>query len=479
MNHDSHTLLSSLPPEWPSSLLDRIRRECLDAPVKTVVLDDDPTGTQTVYDVPVLTNWGTDALAEELRGAGPLFYILTNTRAMEVERACEVNREIGANLTAAAAGAGVRLRVVSRGDSTLRGHYPAEVTALAEAVGKPSAPRLLVPFFDAGGRFTIGNIHYVREGRTLVPAGETEFARDAAFGYRSSDLREWVEEKTGGAVKASSVHAVTLEDLRRGGPERVAAVLSAVPPGGVCIANAAAMRDMEVLAAGLLAAERAGREFILRSAASIVPALVGLEPRPLLSRETLRLPERGGGLIVAGSYVSKTTRQLEELTRRLAPTVVELDAACLIEEGRALREIKRCADRVNRCLAAGRDTLLYTSRELVAGADGEESLSIGGRIARGLNTVVSSLVTAPRFLVAKGGITSSDVATTCMGVRRAMVLGQIAPGVPVWRFGAESRFPDLTYVVFPGNVGADETVADVVQELTGRAGPRAARTARV
>ena len=69
-------------------------------------------------------------------------------------------------------------------------------------------------------------------------------------------------------------------------------------------------------------------------------------------------------------------------------------------------------------------------------------------------------------MIAKGGITSSDVATRGLGVKRALVRGQLLPGVPVWRLGAEARFPGIDYVVFPGNVGSDTALADAVQQLS-------------
>jgi uncharacterized protein YgbK (DUF1537 family) len=65
----------------------------------------------------------------------------------------------------------------------------------------------------------------------------------------------------------------------------------------------------------------------------------------------------------------------------------------------------------------------------------------------------------------KGGITSSDIATEGLAVKDALVCGQIIPGVPVWKLGAESRYPGLIYVVFPGNVGDAQALVEVVNKL--------------
>lgn len=75
---------------------------------------------------------------------------------------------------------------------------------------------ILCPFFLEGGRVTIDNVHYVKEGNILIPAGMTEFAKDQSFGYQSSDLTEYVEEKTNGRYKKEDCITISLEELRAG-----------------------------------------------------------------------------------------------------------------------------------------------------------------------------------------------------------------------------------------------------------------------
>jgi uncharacterized protein YgbK (DUF1537 family) len=422
----------------------------------------------------VLAEWSPEALGAELRNDLPACYILTNSRSLPLAAARALNAEIGRNLAEAARLTGRAVVLVSRSDSTLRGHFPGEVEALAQAfapaIGGFDA-WLLVPFFLEGGRYTIDDVHYVADGQTLVPAGETEFARDHAFGYRSSNLRKWVEEKTGGGVPAGSVHSITLDDLRRGGPERAAARLLALPRGSVCIGNAASYRDLEVFVRGLLAAEAAGGRYLHRTAASFVAVRAGIERRPLLTPGDLGLAAEGCGLIVAGSYVPRTTAQLEEVTRLPGLAVVEVEVEALLAEERRATEIERAAREASASLERGMDVAVMTSRRLVTGADAEGSLRIGAQVSEALVAIVRGIAVRPRYIVAKGGITSSDIATRGLDVRRAMVLGQIAAGVPVWQLGAESRYPGLAYVVFPGNVGGAETLAEIVGAL--RAGKQA------
>jgi uncharacterized protein YgbK (DUF1537 family) len=456
------TLLATLPPEWPEDLLPVIIRENRAGSAKVVVLDDDPTGTQTVRDIPVLTTWSESALRRELQGEYPGFFILTNSRSLTGDAAAELAREIGINLQAAAAAAGVSLVVISRSDSTLRGHFPGEVDALAASLGQEDAPRLLIPFFLEGGRFTIDNVHYVLDGDHLIPAAQTPFAGDAVFGFDSSELRQWVEEKTAGRVRAEEVKVISLSDLRRGGPNRVAALLGEVPSRSICVVNAVSYRDLQVLVTALLPLEKAGRRFVYRTAASFVRTRLGLDHHfPLLPPDKLTVGTPNGGLFIVGSYVAKTGRQLENLCRLPGIKAIEIGVENLLANGDRLREIDSAACRLNGALRQGRDCVLYTSRRLVTGEDAAANLAIGGLVSDSLVAIVRSLTAQPRYLVAKGGITSSDIATRGLGVLRALVLGQALPGVPVWQLGPETRYSGMPYIVFPGNVGADDALAEL------------------
>ncbi len=69
----------------------------------------------------------------------------------------------------------------------------------------------------------------MQEEDHLIPAAETPFAKDAAFGFRCSNLKEWVEEKSGGKIRTAQVTSITIDDIRLGGPARVAEILSKVP----------------------------------------------------------------------------------------------------------------------------------------------------------------------------------------------------------------------------------------------------------
>ncbi|MBU1566923.1 MAG: hypothetical protein KJ630_15025 [Proteobacteria bacterium] len=458
--------LNSLPPEWSTDLLPAIREEIGSSRYKIIILDDDPTGTQTARDLPVLTKWSEQDLREELVREYPAFFILTNSRSLPEDQACSLARDIGTNLRRASEATGVRVVLISRSDSTLRGHFPAEVDAMAEAMGKESLPYLILPFFLEGGRYTINDIHYVRDQDQLIPASQTPFAKDAAFGFSHSNLKEWVEEKTCGKIPASAVTSVTIDDIRRGGPHKVAEILSSVNPGCACIVNAASYRDIEVIVTALLMVEHDGKEFLYRTAASFVRTRTGLDHRAeLLSRSELAGDSYHGGLFVIGSYVEKTSLQLEALLAKTRVKSIEVEVEALLDPALRQKEIARAAVEVSEFLAAGQDTVLFTSRKLITGKDPAASLTIGQTVSDSLIAITWAISVQPRYLVAKGGITSSDIATKGLGVCRAMVIGQAQPGVPVWRLGPETRYPGMSYIIFPGNVGEENALACLQKNL--------------
>jgi uncharacterized protein YgbK (DUF1537 family) len=438
------------------------------------VLDDDPTGSQAVHGVQVVTALEEEAYAAALAGPAATCFVLTNTRSLDEPAAAGVNVRAARGLVSVAERRGTRVQLVSRSDSTLRGHVMAEVAAL-ESVRRATAGRgydgvLLVPAFLEAGRLTAGDIHWARAGGRLVPVGETEFARDAAFGYRASNLRDFVAEKSGGTIRRDDVASIGLADIRLGGPERVRELLAGARDGRWVVVNATEYSDLEAVAAGVLIAERAGSSFLFRTGPSFVRALAGMDPRaPLRSADIWPAggpPPGGHGLVVVGSHVGQTSRQLAALRARGGIASVELDVPAVV----AGREVAAgTARQVIAALHDG-DVLLYTSRAVATGTDGAGSLAIARTVSAALSRIAGQALAArPAWIVAKGGITSHDIAQQGLGIRRAEVAGQLFPGVIslLRPLDAAPGAMGVPYVVFAGNVGDDETLADVVSILNG------------
>src|SRR6266704_3012465 len=429
------------------------------------MLDDDPTGSQAVHGVQVVTVLDDDVYPAALGGAARTCFVLTNSRSVGERDAARLTTRAARGLVAAARRLGAPIDLVSRSDSTLRGHVLAEVAALAavrrEATGRAVDAVLLVPAFIEAGRLTAADIHWARTPSGLVPVGETEFARDPVFGYAASDLRAFVAEKSGGAIGRDGIASIGLADIRTGGPSRVRELLAGLHDGTWVVVNAVEYSDLETVACGVRAAERAGKSFLFRTGPSFVRALAGLEPKPPLRGEQLVAgPGRGQhGLIVVGSHVAQTSRQVADLRARGGTAGVELDVPAVI--GGTSDVVAAAARRVTDALGRS-DVLLYTSRAFVAGGGADPLAAARARIVR------QALAARPAWIIAKGGITSHDVATRGLGIRRAVVTGQILPGlVSVFRpVDAAPEAMGMPYVVFPGNVGDDQALAQVAAILT-------------
>ena len=449
--------------EWPHDLTAEIRKSLVESNRTLVVLDDDPTGTQTVYDVPVLTVFDSEILKSAITDAPPVLFILTNSRSMTEAQTKELHSDLAMRLREVAEATGRRLEVISRSDSTLRGHYPLETDTIAEVWPEQGDLTLVMPFFAEGGRLTIDGQHYVCDGDSMLKAHETPFANDAVFGFKHSYMPDWVEEKTNGLVEADDVVVIPLGTIRTEGTEGVQRILDNAPPNSVCVADSATDQDAAVVAA---AVGQCSRSIMARVAASYVRARAGLVKQPLLASDQLCDDSSNGGLVMVGSHVPKTTAQLNYLLDN-NPSIerLELSIAAILEDAEAVTD--STVLNLNNQLSAGKSCVVYTSRDLVTGGSDSENLKISTTVSGCVSGIVSRLEVRPKYLVAKGGITSSDIATKSLKIKLAIVAGSILPGIPVWRLGEEAKYPGMHYVIFPGNVGGDEALATAVSKLDG------------
>ena len=465
-------ILLSYPPVNEKTVDELLAKEIAGSNKKIVVLDDDPTGVQTVHDISVYTNWSEDSIRKGFAEENKLFYILTNSRGFTAAQTEIAHREIAKAVDAVSKETGKEYIFISRSDSTLRGHYPLETIILKEEYEKNTGNKIdgeiLCPFFKEGGRYTIDDVHYVRYGDTLVPAAETEFAKDKTFGYTVSDLKEYVEEKTGGVYKKENVTAISLKDIRALAFDKIEEQLMAVEDFNKIVVNAIDYVDVKIFCVALYRAMAKGKTFMFRTAAAIVKVMGGVSDQPLLTREQMVVKETdNGGVIVIGSHTEKTTRQMEMLKEIPDIAFVELNARLVRDEAAFAREVERCLALEEEYISSGRTVCVYTTRTLITAdtGDKEDDLRLAVRISDAVQSLVGRLSIVPSFVIAKGGITSSDVGTKALAVQRANVLGQIKPGIPVWQTGDESKFPQTPYVIFPGNVGEDSTLKEAAEIL--------------
>jgi uncharacterized protein YgbK (DUF1537 family) len=490
------------------SVAEALEAAALSSPRILVVLDDDPTGTQSVADLPVLTRWDVAdfvwAFTHRINGRRPdAVYVLTNTRSLDAAEAAVRNEEVVRNALAAAAalegdsalygaagsssvGSSLRLGFVSRSDSTLRGHYPLEPDTIAATIAAVSGELtdgvVIVPAFPDAGRVTIGGVHYMRgtgdKAGTLTPVADTEFARDASFGFANSELAKYVEEKSGGRFRAESVIVLDLNVIRAAGPDQdpqlsadaIADAIASATDSTPIVADIVTENDLRALALGLAEAERRGKKLLYRVGPPFVRARIGQEVRTELSGAEAyagNTPSGAGGLIVVGSHVGVTTRQLKALVEQhSAARIVEIDVGELLGEA-ADSYLDGIVDTVVAGLAGG-DVILHTSRLLIKTDDAAESLRIARTVSAAVVAVVNRTLKLfpPRFVIAKGGITSSDVAAHGLEIRHAIVRGPMLPGiVSLWE-PVDGPAKGIPYIVFAGNVGDDQSLAQVTRKLS-------------
>jgi len=403
-----------------------------------------------------------------LQDRSPIRFILTNTRALPPAKAAEVTRSVCGALKEVMGELGwERALFVSRSDSTLRGHYPLETDVMAAELG-PFDAHFLVPAFFEGGRITRNSVHYLRVGERWIPVHETEFARDAVFGYHHSYLPEYVQEKTQGRIRAEQVVRLTLEQIRAGCLERLLRLEGNV----CCVVDGETQADLDRFAQDVWAALEQGKRFLFRSAASLLTALAQLPPQPVPPEEMGQFVRSDRpGVVIVGSHVQKSSQQLARLLQEPGIQGIEVEVKRLLEAGREAELLPALLSQVHRAYGQGLTPVVYTSREEVGfdGANPEARLAFGQRVSRLLMAIVQGLPEGIGYLISKGGITSNDTLSLGLNLPAVRLLGQIYPGISMVLTPADHpRFPNLPVVLFPGNVGEADTLVLIHRRLHSR-----------
>lgn len=392
-----------------------------------VVLDDDPTGIQTVHGCLLMTQWDEESVRLGFEDAQPFFYILTNTRAMTREKAEQVTREAMETVVNVNQDYGYRLIIVSRSDSCLRGHFPLETDVMRKVFvrhGMPVAKKTpFCPAFIEAGRVTIDGVHYMKDGNRLIPVNKTEFAHDNVFAYHTSVLRDYIKEK-----------GATPDDYE--------------------IVNAQNYDELRAFAQTILGGSTA-ENIVIRSSSSLPKAISGIADIPLLNRSILK--QKGVGCFVVGSHVKKTTQQLECLLQAESTCAIEVDVQGMLDDADAL--LLETLDTIQQVVDSHLTPVIYTSRQEIRLDDANQRQHLGQQVSDFLVDIVRRLPFTPSYLVGKGGITSHDILTKGLGIKSARVLGQIINSVPCVM---TQNFP---YIIFPGNVGNETSLREVYEKL--------------
>ncbi|MGN4157060.1 four-carbon acid sugar kinase family protein [Staphylococcus auricularis] len=428
---------------------------------KIVVLDDDPTGTQTVKDLPVYTEWTEESLEDAFKQSNNMFYILTNSRALNDTETTELHKTISESVQTVSNKLDKPYLIISRGDSTLRGHFYLEPKVLSDAADQPFDAVFYLPAFFEGDRYTYEGTHYLKEGNDYIPVADSEFANDTTFGFKSTTMADFIEEKSNGDIKADDVYHVTLEQLRNRDQQAIFDIFDALQDLDAVVVDALNDEDMDYFTACLTAYLKAhDKKFIFRSAASFVKSIC-TTPGEIINLKDYKKNDNGG-VIIVGSHVKKSSSQLSHLIEHADIQPIEFDVKQVTKTtlDTYIQEVKQ---QVEQHISDGEDVVVYTSRDVIKTDDLKHNLNISTQISNSLVRIIKLLNIRPNFIIAKGGITSSDVATKGLNIKKAEVIGQITKGVPVWLTGDEAKYDHMPYVIFPGNVGEVETLTEVYQ----------------
>lgn len=439
--------------------------------IRYIVLDDDPTGTQCSNNVYVYTRWDDAEIRELLMDEShPLSFILTNSRSLTERETWNLHTEILERITRLSKILGVSFRILSRSDSTLRWNYPSEMDAIRSGMcagGIVYGAEVICPCFIEGGRFTKNDIHYVVEDGVYNPIAETDYARDKTFFYHSSNLRDYIREKTGKRMLDDEFVSISEEELTDKSGSVSYKLMHALPTQKI-IVNATNYEQLAFFALQYLYACNVGCQLLYRGASSMIRFLNGIPFLPLLKPNEIIKKNGHGGLVVAGSHVQKTTNQIMEcLEANLAEPIVFDQHKCLNDDASIQRYIADKAKETDRVLNSGKNVCLMTERKRVdlENATREQQLEFTAKISSLFIETATAVKVVPSFIIAKGGITSCQYGESLMNDHRVLVSGQIASGIPVWKFLDRAKYPEISFVVFPGNVGNDSQLKVMIESL--------------
>ena len=441
--------------------------------MKIIIFDDDPTGSQTVYGCPLLLNWDEKTLEKAFTKSSPLLFILTNTRSLSSVLAVNKTREICSSLKKFFLRQGYSKDdyfYISRGDSTLRGHGVLEPAILAEELG-PFDATFHIPAFLEGGRTTEKGIHYLNG----IPVHTTDFGRDNVFGFSTSNLAKWIEEKSFGKIKAENIMHVEIKQLdmafnSEDGFKSLLIFLSNLENNISVVVDAKLPHHLEIFAKAIKVISKEKR-FLFRTAASFINFLSELPSNPKDTAELISLKTKNNnskykpGLITVGSHVKLATEQLEVLLKDNSCEGLEIPVSKLAnifdlknyqEEILDLEE--NLLSKIDGILDTKKVPVLYTSREEMKFSSCTKRMNFGLKLAEFMAILVGKINNKFGYIISKGGITTQILLQKGLNFNQVDLKGQILPGLSIVKSNSEQN--DLPVVTFPGNLGNEKTLLE-------------------
>ena len=441
--------------------------------MKIIIFDDDPTGSQTVYGCPLLLNWDEQTLEKAFAKSSPLIFILTNTRSLSSSLAVNKTREICSSIKKFFLRQGYSKDdyfYISRGDSTLRGHGVLEPAILAEELG-PFHATFHIPAFLEGGRTTENGIHYLNG----VPVHTTDFGRDKIFGFSTSNLSKWIEDKSFGKIQEKNILHVQIKQLdmafnNKDGFKSLLSFLSKLENNISVVVDAKSPYHLETLARAIKVLSKEKR-FLFRTAASFINSLSGLPPNPKDTADLVSLKSKKNefeykpGLIMVGSHVKLATDQLEVLLNDNSCEGLEIPVRklagifALEDSQQAILELEDILlSKIDYILDIKKVPVLYTSREEMKFSSYSKRMNFGLELAEFMAILVRKITNKLGYIICKGGITTQLLLQKGLNFNQVDLKGQILPGLSIVTSNSDQY--DLPVVTFPGNLGNEKTLLE-------------------
>ena len=440
--------------------------------MKVIVIDDDPTGSQTVNNCLLLLKWDYSTLIKGFKSKSNLFFILANTRSLSENDAKVRLVEICNNLKKIISKETYKEKFifVSRGDSTLRGHIFLEPKIINDCLG-PFDATFHIPAFIEGKRMTIDGQHFVDN----VPVSQTIFAKDKIYGYKTSNIKQLLFQKSKSQIKLNDIQNLKLSELNVLESKEKNIVFNKIKnykENSHVIVDVENYSQLKKFSLSIKKLSKQ-KKFLFRTAASFISSISDAKDNPqepsfysLLRRkdnEKKLLP----GCLVIGSYVELTTIQLKNLLKTSDCVPIECD----VFEFLRISKLKNNQDqlglfkneflaKIRSCLKKENTPVLFTSRKEVFLGNNDEQLNLYNSLAHFISELVSELKNEIGYLISKGGITSNVILSNGFKAKYVYLQGQIITGVSLVTFKLEND-ENIPIVTFPGNIGNQDSLVKV------------------
>ncbi len=439
--------------------------------MKFVVIDDDPTGSQTVHDCLLLLKWDCSTLIKGFESKSNLFFILANTRSLSENDAKLTIEEICNNLKRVIASQAYEEEIIfiSRGDSTLRGHNFLEPNVLNICLG-PFDATFHIPAFIEGKRLTINGSHFVDK----TPINQTMFAKDKIFGYETSNVKNLLFQKSKSQINIEDIQNLLFSDVEILNAEENNIVFQKLKNLKnnqhviVDVENYSQLNKFSLVIKKLTKQKK----FLFRTAASFISAISEKKSVPQIetffSNLRIRNKEKSflPGLIIVGSFVELSTIQLENLLEISNCNPIELDVFEFFritssEHNQRLRNLfkNKFLTEIRFSFDNGQTPVLFTSRKFMS-LDYSEQFNFYNSLACFIAELVADLKYEIGYLISKGGITTNLILSNGLNADYVYLQGQILTGISVVTYDLKND-EKLPIVTHPGNIGTKDSLVNI------------------